>query len=72
MKFNLVVSINTPVVGLLQQLGFEIVGMLPRAFRPAEVGLVDAYVVYRFLAPDRGTSISTNVRAVRSVQPPDC
>ena len=49
MQFNFVVSTNMPAVKLWQQLGFEIVGTLPRAFRHAELGLVDAYVMYRFL-----------------------
>jgi ribosomal protein S18 acetylase RimI-like enzyme len=51
MQFNFVVSTNTPAVKLWQQLGFEIVGTLPKAFRHAELGLVDAYVMYRFLEP---------------------
>jgi ribosomal protein S18 acetylase RimI-like enzyme len=49
MQFNFVVSTNTPAVKLWQQLRFEIVGTLPKAFRHAELGLVDAYVMYRFL-----------------------
>jgi ribosomal protein S18 acetylase RimI-like enzyme len=52
MQFNFVVSTNTAAVKLRQQLGFQIVGTLPKAFRHAELGLVDAYVMYRFLAPD--------------------
>ena len=51
MQFNFVVSTNTPAVRLWQRLGFEIVGTLPKAFRHAELGLVDAYVMYRFLNP---------------------
>ena len=51
MQFNFVVSTNTPAVKLWQQLGFEIVGTLPKAFQHAELGLVDAYVMYRFLEP---------------------
>jgi ribosomal protein S18 acetylase RimI-like enzyme len=49
MQFNFVVSTNTSAVKLWQQLGFEIVGTLPKAFQHAELGLVDAYVMYRFL-----------------------
>ena len=49
MQFNFVVSTNTPAVRLWQQLGFEIVGTLPRAFRHKELGSVDAFVMYRFL-----------------------
>ncbi len=49
MQFNFVVSTNEPAVALWQKLGFEIVGTLPRAFQHRERGLVDAYVMYRFL-----------------------
>lgn len=49
MQFNFVVSTNTPAVALWQKLGFEIVGTLPKAFRHATFGLVDAYVMYRFM-----------------------
>ena len=34
---------------LWKKLGFAIVGTLPKAFRHRELGLVDAYVMYRFL-----------------------
>lgn len=49
MQFNFVVSTNTPALGLWRKLGFEIVGTLPKAFRHRDLGLVDAYVMYRFL-----------------------
>jgi L-amino acid N-acyltransferase YncA len=49
MQFNFVVSTNTPAVHLWQQLGFEIVGTLPGAFRHPEKGFVDVYVMYRSL-----------------------
>ena len=49
MQFNFVVSTNEGAVGLWKKLGFEIVGTLPRAFRHATLGYVDAYVMYRFL-----------------------
>ncbi|WP_231940897.1 GNAT family N-acetyltransferase [Acidihalobacter aeolianus] len=52
MQYNLVVSTNTVAVRLWQQLGFEIVGTLPRAFRHRTLGLVDAYVMYRWLGDD--------------------
>jgi L-amino acid N-acyltransferase YncA len=48
MQFNLVVSSN-PAVTLWQALGFEIVGLLPQAFRHATLGLTDAYVMYKLL-----------------------
>ena len=49
MQFNFVVSTNTPAVKLWQKLGFEVAGILPKAFRHATLGLVDAYVMYRLL-----------------------
>ena len=49
MQFNFVVSTNTTAVQLWKKLGFEIVGTLPKAFRHARLGLVDAYVMHRFL-----------------------
>lgn len=49
MQFNIVVSTNTSAVRLWQRHGFEIVGTLPKAFRHARQGLVDAYVMYRVL-----------------------
>ena len=49
MQFNFVVSTNTPAVALWQQLGFQIVATLPRVFRHATRGDVDAYVMYRSL-----------------------
>jgi L-amino acid N-acyltransferase YncA len=49
MQFNLVVSTNTVAVALWQSLGFAIVGTLPKVFRHKTQGLVDAYVMHRFL-----------------------
>lgn len=49
MQFNFVVSTNTRGLALWQRLGFRIVGTLPRAFRHGRLGLVDAYVMHRFL-----------------------
>jgi L-amino acid N-acyltransferase YncA len=49
MQFNFVVSTNTSAVELWKRLGFEIVGTLPKAFNHLRLGLVDAYVMYRFL-----------------------
>jgi ribosomal protein S18 acetylase RimI-like enzyme len=47
MQFNFVVSTNTRAVELWKRLDFEIVGRLPGAFQHPELGLVDAYVMYR-------------------------
>ncbi|KXJ31121.1 MULTISPECIES: GNAT family N-acetyltransferase [Pseudomonas] len=50
MQFNSVVASNQVAVRLWQKHGFEIVGTLPRAYRHASLGLVDCYVMYRWLA----------------------
>jgi L-amino acid N-acyltransferase YncA len=49
MQFNMVVSTNESAVALWKKVGFSIVGTLPRAYRHRELGLVDAYVMHRFL-----------------------
>lgn len=49
MQFNFVVSTNAGAVHLWQALGFTILATLPKAFRHARLGLVDAYVMHRFL-----------------------
>lgn len=49
MQFNFVVSTNTAAVHLWEKLGFAVVGILPKAFRHATLGDVDAYVMYRLL-----------------------
>ena len=49
MQFNFVVSTNEAAVALWKKLGFRIVGEIPKAFRHPARGLVDAYVMHRFL-----------------------
>ena len=49
MQFNIVVSTNERAVRLWQDLGFAIVGTLPKAFRHPDKGFVDAYVMFRSL-----------------------
>lgn len=49
MQFNYVVSTNAPAVELYRKLGFEVVGRLPKAFQHRQLGLVDVYVMHRFL-----------------------
>jgi L-amino acid N-acyltransferase YncA len=49
MQFNLVVSTNRRAVALWKQMGFAIVGTVPKAFRHRELGLVDIHVMHRFL-----------------------
>lgn len=50
MQFNLVVRTNEASVYLWKKLGFNIVGSLPGAFKHAQHGFVDAYVMYKLLA----------------------
>ncbi len=47
MQFNIVVSSNKPAVHLWQKCGFRIVGIVPKAFRHQQLGLVDTFVMYR-------------------------
>jgi L-amino acid N-acyltransferase YncA len=49
MQFNIVVSTNEAAIALWKRHGFSIVGTLPRVFRHATKGLVDAFVMHRFL-----------------------
>ncbi len=49
MQFNLVVSSNSAAVHLWQKIGFSIIGTIPEAFDHQQLGLVDAYVMYRSL-----------------------
>lgn len=50
MQFNFVVSSNAAAVAVWRKCGFREVGRIPRAFRHATLGLVDALVFYRELA----------------------
>ena len=52
MQFNFVVSTNEGAIRLWKQLGFEIVGTLPDAFRDPGKGYVDVYVMFRSLTED--------------------
>jgi L-amino acid N-acyltransferase YncA len=49
MQFNFVISTNESAVRLWKNLGFEIVGTLPGAFRHPDKGSVDVYVMFRKL-----------------------
>ena len=49
MQFNFVVKSNEVAVKLWQNLGFEIIGEIPEAFRHAENGLTNALIMYRKL-----------------------
>jgi len=52
MQFNFVVSTNQQAVQLWRQMGFEIAGRLPEAFRHPQLGFVDALVMFRRLDLD--------------------
>jgi L-amino acid N-acyltransferase YncA len=49
MQFNYVVSTNAKAVALWQSLGFKIIGTMPQGYRHARHGLVDVYMMHRFL-----------------------
>jgi len=49
MQFNFVVKTNEVAVRLWLNLGFEIIGELPEAFRHAANGLTNALIMYRKL-----------------------
>lgn len=52
MQFNLVVATNEAAVHVWRKEGFGIVGTLPKAFRHARLGLVDAHVMCKLLTDD--------------------
>jgi L-amino acid N-acyltransferase YncA len=49
MQFNFVIATNEGAIHLWEQLGFNTVGRLPKAFRHPTLGFVDALVMHRFL-----------------------
>ncbi len=49
MQFNLVVKSNTAAVALWNKLGFEIIGEIPNAFNHKNLGLTNAFIMYRDL-----------------------
>ena len=48
-KFIFVCASDDDTIQIIDTATFEIVGTLPKAFQHRERGLVDAYVMYRFL-----------------------
>lgn len=50
MQYNLVVVSNQVAVHTWQKHGFQIVGRLPKAFKPLHANYVDAFVMYKWLA----------------------
>ena len=49
MQFNSVVSSNEVAVKLWQKLGYNIIGTIPKAYQHARLGLVDSYIMYKWL-----------------------
>lgn len=49
MQFNVVVSTNHHAVYLWKSLGFTVIGTVPKAFNHVAKGLVDIYIMHRFL-----------------------
>ncbi|MCO4846553.1 MAG: GNAT family N-acetyltransferase [Yoonia sp.] len=50
MQFNFVLTSNVGAIRLWHKLGFETVGTLPKAFDHPALGMVDAQVMYKWLA----------------------
>lgn len=48
-QFNFVVSTNLVAIQLWIKLGFKIVGTVPKAFNHQKLGLVDVYIMHRFV-----------------------
>lgn len=67
MQFNLVVSTNVRAVRLWQQMGFQIIGTLPKAFRHRELGLVDAYLMFKDLQPDTPDAQPAHAPGLQSI-----
>lgn len=49
MQFNLVVCTNELAVNLWKKMGFKIIGTTPKGFKHSVKGLVDTYILHRFL-----------------------
>jgi GNAT superfamily N-acetyltransferase len=49
MQFNFVVKSNEGAVRLWQKLGFEVIGEIPEAFDHSQLGLTNAFIMYRKL-----------------------
>ena len=49
MQFNFVLESNTGAVKLWHRLGFETVGIIPKAFKHPNLGLVAAHVMFKWL-----------------------
>jgi len=62
MQYNLVVSTNEGAIRLWKRHGFEVIGRLPKAFRHARLGFVDALVMYKQLETHRINAHSARFR----------
>lgn len=71
MQFNFVVSTNTGALRLWQKLGFNIVGTLPKAFNHRELGHVDAYVMFKWFAPEPDKAGNHDALFIRPFRPGD-
>lgn len=49
MQYNLVVSTNDGAIHLWKKQGFQVIGILPKAFNSKSAGYVDALVMYKAL-----------------------
>lgn len=49
MQYNLVASTNGFAIQLWKDMGFDIIGTLPKAFNHKTKGLIDAHIMYRVL-----------------------
>lgn len=49
MQFNSVISTNEVAVKLWQKQGYEIIGTIPKAYDHARLGLVDSYIMFKWL-----------------------
>ena len=47
MQFNIVIKSNERAVKLWQKIGFQIIGEIPDAFNHRELGMTNAYIMYR-------------------------
>lgn len=51
MQFNSVVSTNDIAVKLWEKMGYTIIGTIPKAYKHGRLGLVDSYIMYKWLQP---------------------
>ncbi|WP_291322301.1 GNAT family protein [Desulfonatronospira sp.] len=49
MQYNMVVSTNEVALHIWKKNGFQVVGRLPKAFKHAKHGFVDAFIMYKEL-----------------------